>query len=178
MSERTDAVPASQQPASQQPADLQPVRLQPGDPAPAFSLPDTDGSTVALSDYAGRRVIVYFYPAAGTPGCTAQSCELNEGAPALAASGYAVVGISRDPVATLIGFRERHGIAFPLLSDPELVVHRAWGAWGEKNSYGRIVTGVLRSTFVVGPEGRIELAGYNVKATGHLGMLRRRLGLG
>ncbi|MDM4762691.1 thioredoxin-dependent thiol peroxidase [Galbitalea sp. SE-J8] len=154
-----------------------PRRLEAGDPAPAFSLPDQHGAAVSLADYAGERVIVYFYPEALTPACTTQACDLRDDAGSLAASGFRILGISRDAPEKLARFDERHGLRFPLLSDPDLVAHRAYGAWGEKSSYGRLITGVLRSTFVVGEDGRIVFAGYNVKATGHIRMLRKRLGL-
>lgn len=154
-----------------------PVRLEAGAAAPGFTLSDQDGNPVALTDFAGRRVILYFYPAAMTPGCTTQACDFRDSLSAFAAEGYAVFGVSPDEPPKLQRFRERDGITFPLLSDPERQVHRAYGAWGEKNSYGRIVTGVIRSTFVIDEDGRIQLPLYNVKATGHVAMLRKRLGL-
>ena len=153
------------------------VRLSPGDPAPDFSLPDTDGTTVTLSGLRGRKVIVYFYPAAMTPGCTTQACDFRDNLASLAAAGYAVLGISPDQPAKLATFRERDGVNFPLLSDPQREVLQAYGAFGEKTMYGKTVTGVLRSTFVVDETGTIELARYNVKATGHVAKLRRDLGL-
>ena len=154
------------------------VRLQPGDPAPAFTLADADGRPVALSSFAGRRVILYAYPAAMTPGCTKQACDFRDSLDSLAAAGYQVLGISPDQPAKLAKFRERDGLTFPLLSDPDKAVLTAYGAFGEKQLYGKTVTGVIRSTFVIGPDGRIEVAQYNVKATGHVAKLRRDLGLG
>jgi peroxiredoxin Q/BCP len=154
-----------------------PIRLAPGEPAPAFTLPDADGKPVSLADYAGRKVIVYVYPAAMTPGCTKQACDFRDSLQSLAASGYAVLGLSPDKPEKLAKFRERDGLTFPLLSDPDKEVLKAYGAYGEKTMYGKTVTGVIRSTFVVDAEGRIQLAQYNVKATGHVAKLRRDLGL-
>lgn len=153
------------------------VRLEAGAPAPVFALPDQDGNPVSLADFAGRNVILYFYPAAMTPGCTTQACDFRDSLGALQAEGYQVLGVSPDDPEKLRRFRERDALTFPLLSDPGLEVHRAYGAWGEKNSYGRIVHGVIRSTFVIDEEGRITMPLYNVKATGHVAMLRKRLGL-
>lgn len=152
-------------------------RLEVGDRAPGFSLLDQTGSTVSLDDYSGERVIVYFYPEADTPACTTQACDFRDSLDALAASGYRVVGISRDPVAKLARFVAGQHLTFPVLSDPELVAHRAWGVWGEKNSYGRLIVGVRRSTFVVGTDGTLEHAAYNVRATGHVASLRKKLGV-
>ncbi|MCU0265957.1 MAG: thioredoxin-dependent thiol peroxidase [Actinomycetia bacterium] len=154
------------------------VTLQPGDPAPAFTLPDADGHPVSLADYAGRRLVVYFYPAAMTPGCTTQACDFRDSLSALAAAGVDVVGISPDAPAKLAKFRDKEGLTFPLLSDEDRSVLEAYGAYGEKKLYGKTVVGVKRSTFVVGADGRLELAQYNVKATGHVAKLRRDLGLG
>ena len=153
------------------------MKLQPGDRAPDFSLPDADGQTVALSDYAGRRVVVYFYPAAMTPGCTTQACDFRDSLDSLAAAGIHVVGISPDPPAKLAKFRAAEGLTFPLLSDPDKSALTAFGAYGEKMMYGKTVVGVIRSTFVVGADGRLEQAQYNVKAKGHVAKLRRDLGL-
>lgn len=153
------------------------VRLQPGDKAPAFALPDADGNVVKLSDYAGRKVIVYFYPAAMTPGCTKQACDFSDSLDALAAQGYAVLGISPDAPAKLARFRERDGLTITLLSDPDRATLTAYGAFGEKTMYGKTVTGVIRSTFVVDEAGKIADARYNVKATGHVAKLRKDLGL-
>ena len=153
------------------------MQLQPGDRAPAFSLPDSDGRTVSLADYAGRRVVVYFYPAAMTPGCTTQACDFRDNLSALAAAGIDVVGISPDQPAKLAKFRDAEGLTFPLLSDPDRSVLTAYGAYGEKTMYGKTVVGVIRSTFVVGADGTLEQAQYNVKAKGHVAKLRRDLGL-
>jgi thioredoxin-dependent peroxiredoxin len=154
------------------------IRLAPGEPAPAFTLPDADGKPVSLADYAGRRVIVYVYPAAMTPGCTTQACDFRDSLQSLAAAGYAVLGLSPDKPEKLAKFRERDAITFPLLSDPDKEVLTAYGAFGEKKSYGRTITGVIRSTFVIDGQGRIEQAQYNVRATGHVAKLRRDLGIG
>ena len=155
------------------------TRLEIGDPAPDFTLAtDTEGE-VNLYDLLeeGRKVIVYFYPAAMTPGCTKQACDFTESLESLQGAGYTVVGISKDQPAKLAKFRERDGLTITLLSDPELAVHQVYGAWGEKKLYGKVVEGVIRSTFVVGTDGKIELAQYNVKATGHVAKLRKDLGL-
>jgi peroxiredoxin Q/BCP len=152
-------------------------RLAPGDAAPDFTLAtDTEGN-VNLYDLLeeGHKVIVYFYPAAMTPGCTTQACDFTDSLDALQAAGYTVLGISKDSPSTLAKFRERDGLTIPLLSDPDLAVHHAYGTFGEKKLYGKIVEGVIRSTFVVGPEGKIEVAQYNVKATGHVAKLRKEL---
>ena len=153
------------------------TRLSPGDSAPDFTLPDADGNTVSLSEFRGRKVIVYFYPAAMTPGCTTQACDFRDSLGSLAAAGYAVVGISPDAPDKLAKFRDRDSVTFPLLSDPSHETLEAYGAWGEKTMYGKTVTGVIRSTFVVGEDGRIEIAQYSVKATGHVAKLRRELGV-
>jgi len=153
------------------------VRLEPGAVAPEFTLIDADGTERSLSDYRGSRVIVYFYPAAMTPGCTKEACDFRDNLASLAAAGLAVIGISPDPPAKLAKFRDKEGLTFPLLSDPDRTVLTAYGAYGEKQLYGRTVTGVIRSTFVIDADGRIEQAQYNVKATGHVAKLRRDLGL-
>ncbi len=153
------------------------ARLEPGDKAPDFSLPDDTGATVSLSDFAGRKVIVYFYPAAMTPGCTTQACDFSESLDSLRRDGYDVVGISKDAPAKLAKFRERDHLTLPLLSDQDLAVHQAYGAYGEKKLYGKTVEGVLRSTFVVDEDGTLSHAFYNVKATGHVSKLRRDLGI-
>ncbi|WP_292832297.1 thioredoxin-dependent thiol peroxidase [Microbacterium sp.] len=150
-------------------------RLEPGSLAPRFTLPDQDGNDVALSDLRGD-VIVFFYPAAMTPGCTTEACDFRDSLVPLQAAGYTVVGISRDDPATLRAFRERDALPYTLLSDPDHTVHDAYGAWGEKMNYGRVVEGVIRSTFVVAADGRIEHALYNVNATGHVARLRSLLG--
>ncbi|MDQ1127943.1 thioredoxin-dependent thiol peroxidase [Microbacterium sp. SORGH_AS_0888] len=153
------------------------MTLQPGDTAPTFTLLDQDERPVSLADYRGQRVILYFYPAAMTPGCTTQACDFRDSISALAGAGFAVLGVSRDEPAKLRRFRERDGLTFPLLSDPDHAVHEAYGAWGEKQNYGKTVTGVLRSTFVIDGDGRIEHALVNVKATGHVARLRKLLGV-
>jgi thioredoxin-dependent peroxiredoxin len=154
------------------------MRLSPGDPAPDFELLDADERPVSLMSFRGARVVVYFYPAALTPGCTTQACDFRDNLSLLRDSSVAVVGISPDQPAKLREFREQHDLPFPLLSDPDRRVLEAFGAWGEKTLYGKTVTGVIRSTFVIDAEGRIESAAYNVKATGHVAKLRRDLGLG
>jgi thioredoxin-dependent peroxiredoxin len=153
------------------------TRLEPGDPAPAFSLSDDTGETVSLADFADRKVIVYFYPAAMTPGCTTQACDFSDSIETLRRDGYEVLGISKDAPAKLAKFRERDHLTIRLLSDADLTVHRAYGAFGEKKLYGKTVEGVIRSTFVVAEDGTISHAFYNVKATGHVAKLRRDLGL-
>ncbi len=149
------------------------TRLAVGDKAPAFSLPDADGETVKLSDFKGRKVIVYFYPAAMTPGCTKQACDFRDSLAELNGAGIDVVGISPDKPEKLAKFRDRDELTFPLLSDPDKKVLGEWGAYGEKMMYGKKVQGVIRSTFVVDEKGNIEVAQYNVKATGHVAKLRR-----
>jgi len=153
------------------------TRLTVGDAAPAFTLTSDTGEQVSLSDLAGQKVIVYFYPAAMTPGCTKQACDFTDSLSSLQAAGYTVVGISPDKPEKLAKFRERDGLTITLLSDPSKETLEAWGAFGEKTMYGKTVTGVIRSTFVVGEDGKIELAQYNVKATGHVAKLRKDLGL-
>jgi peroxiredoxin Q/BCP len=152
-------------------------RLQPGDVAPGFSLPDADGNQVSLAALRGRRVIVYFYPAAMTPGCTKEAIDFRDALPELTAAGVAVVGISPDKEPKLAKFRDRDELTFPLLSDPDTKVLQAYGAYGEKKLYGKTTVGVIRSTFVIDPDGKIERAYYNVKATGHVERLRKDLGL-
>ena len=152
-------------------------RLAPGDEAPDFTLPDADGSPVSLAALRGQKVIVYFYPAAMTPGCTKEACDFSESLPDLAAVGLTVLGISPDAPAKLARFRAKEGITFPLLSDPERTTLSAYGAYGEKMMYGKKTTGVIRSTFVVGADGKIEKAYYGVKATGHVDRLRKDLGV-
>ncbi|GAB3126848.1 thioredoxin-dependent thiol peroxidase [Streptomyces calidiresistens] len=152
-------------------------RLQPGDTAPAFTLPDADGKSVSLGDYAGRKVIVYFYPAAMTPGCTKQACDFTDNLRLLADAGYDVVGISPDKPEKLARFREKEELGITLLGDPDKEVLAAYGAFGEKTMYGRTVTGVIRSTVIVDAEGKVERALYNVRATGHVAKLIRDLGL-
>jgi peroxiredoxin Q/BCP len=151
------------------------VRLDVGGAAPDFGLPDDKGNTVKLKDFRGRRVIVYFYPAALTPGCTKQACDFRDNLKALDKSGLDVVGISPDKPEKLAKFRKEHKLNFPLLSDPDRSVLTAYGAYGKKMMYGKEVTGVIRSTFVVDPKGKLEHAAYAVKATGHVDKLRRDL---
>ena len=152
-------------------------RLEPGDQAPDFTLPSADGTPVSLRDLAGRRVVLYVYPAASTPGCTTQACDFRDSLSALQAAGYEVVGLSPDPPAKLARFRDAEGLTFPLLSDPEKTVLAAYGAYGEKKLYGKTVVGVIRSTFVLDEQGRVERAAYGVKAKGHVAKLRRELGI-
>jgi peroxiredoxin Q/BCP len=153
------------------------TRLAPGDEAPDFTLSDADGNLVSLSKLRGQRVIVYFYPAAMTPGCTKEACDFTAALPDLTAVGTAVLGISPDAPAKLAKFREKEHLAFPLLSDPDRTVLTAYGAYGEKMNYGKTIMGVIRSTFVIGADGRIEKALYGVKATGHVDRLRKDLGI-
>ena len=153
------------------------TKLEKGAAAPSFTLEDESGSPVSLSDFAGRNVIVYFYPAASTPGCTTEACDFRDNINSLKSAGYQVLGVSKDAPEALRQFKDEQGLNFPLLSDPELTVHEAYGAYGEKNSYGRIVTGTIRSTFVVDGEGAVVLPLYNVKATGHVASLRKKLAL-
>jgi peroxiredoxin Q/BCP len=153
------------------------ARLAPGDLAPDFTLPDQDGTPVTLSSLRGQKVVLYFYPAAMTPGCTTEACDFRDNLNSFAGGGVRVVGVSKDDAATLRQFAERDGLNFPLLSDTDLAVQQAYGAWGEKSLYGKTVTGAIRSTFVVDEEGRVEKAMYNVKATGHVARLRKELGL-
>jgi peroxiredoxin Q/BCP len=152
------------------------TRLAPGDAAPDFTLPDADGRDVTLSSLRGQRVIIYFYPAAMTPGCTKQACDFRDSKRDLSDAGYAVLGISPDTPAKLAKFRDRDGLTFPLLSDPGLDVLKAYGAYGEKMLYGKKSVGVIRSTFVVDADGKIDRAYYAVKATGHVARLRTDLG--
>jgi len=153
------------------------TRLAPGDAAPDFTLPTDSGDTLSLKDLRGRRVVLYAYPAAMTPGCTTQACDFRDSLASLQAAGYEVVGISPDAPAKLAKFRERDAITFPLVCDQEKSVLTAWGAFGEKQMYGKTVTGVIRSTFVIDEDGRIDRALYNVKAAGHVAKLRRDLGI-
>jgi thioredoxin-dependent peroxiredoxin len=153
------------------------TQLAPGDPAPDFTLPSADGTEVSLSSYRGQRVIMYFYPAAMTPGCTKQACDFRDSLSSLAAAGVAVLGISPDQPAKLAKFRDAEGLTFPLLSDPSRAVLEAYGAYGEKKLYGKVAVGVIRSTFVIDADGKVEKAQYNVKATGHVARLRTELGL-
>jgi len=152
-------------------------RLDVGAPAPSFTLPDKDGSHVSLADYVGKKVVLYFYPAASTPGCTTQACDFRDNLASLQAAGYIVLGVSKDAPDALKKFADAEHLPFPLLSDPDLGVHNAYGTYGEKSMYGKTVMGVIRSTFVIDERGALKLALYNVKATGHVASLRKRLGL-
>jgi peroxiredoxin Q/BCP len=150
-------------------------RLEPGDTAPEFTLPDADGKPVSLSSFRGRRVVVYFYPAAMTPGCTKEAVGFRDHSEQLAASDVVVLGISPDEPAKLAKFRDRDALTFPLLSDPDTKVLQAYGAYGEKKLYGKTIVGVIRSTFILAPDGTVEKAFYNVKATGHVDRILREL---
>ncbi|MBW1603169.1 thioredoxin-dependent thiol peroxidase [Streptomyces sp. JJ66] len=152
-------------------------RLQPGDTAPAFTLPDADGQQVSLADYSGRKVIVYFYPAALTPGCTKQACDFTDNLQLLADAGYEVIGVSPDKPEKLAKFREQESLKVTLVGDPSKEVLAAYGAFGEKQMYGRTVTGVIRSTIVVAEDGTVERALYNVRATGHVAKLLKDLSI-
>ncbi len=151
------------------------TRLNVGDTAPAFSLADATGNTVSLSDYAGQRVLVYFYPRANTPGCTKEACDFRDSLEELNGLNIAVVGISPDKPESLAKFRDDHNLNFPLLSDPDKSVMTAYGAFGEKKNYGKVVQGVIRSTFLVEPDGTIGQTHYNVKATGHVARVMKGL---
>ncbi|MBV9204438.1 MAG: thioredoxin-dependent thiol peroxidase [Actinobacteria bacterium] len=151
-------------------------RLGPGDPAPDFALTDADGNEVSLSSYRGQRVIVYFYPAAMTPGCTTEACDFRDNLASLNSAGLAVLGISPDQPAKLARFRDKEGLTFPLLSDPDNAAGEAYGAYGEKKLYGKTTVGVIRSTFVIDAHGKIEKAMYGVKATGHVARLLTEVG--
>jgi peroxiredoxin Q/BCP len=153
------------------------TRLEPGDQAPDFTLPTADGGRLSLGDLRGRKVVLYAYPAAMTPGCTTQACDFRDSIASLAGHGYQVVGISPDSPAKLAKFVERDALTFPLVADEDKAVLTAYGAYGEKQMYGKTVTGVIRSTFVIDEKGAIERAMYNVKATGHVAKLRRDLGI-
>jgi peroxiredoxin Q/BCP len=153
------------------------TRLEAGAPAPGFSLSDSTGATRTLEEYRGRKVVLYFYPAAMTPGCTTEACDFRDNLNSLRSAGYQVIGVSKDEPAANAEFAEQENLNFPLLSDQDLTVHRAYGAYGEKSLYGKTVTGVIRSTFVIDEEGRIELPLYNVKASGHVASLRKKLGV-
>ena len=153
-------------------------RLEVGQPAPDFTLQNQDGESVSLGELRQHgRVIVYFYPAASTPGCTQEACDFRDSLGSLRADGFTVVGISPDPVAKLKKFADKEGLPFPLLADPDHEVALAYAAWGEKKNYGKTYEGLIRSTFVVDPDGTLSLAQYNVRATGHVAKLRRDLGL-
>jgi thioredoxin-dependent peroxiredoxin len=152
-------------------------RLEAGQPAPDFSLQDSTGRQVSLGDFSGRNVVLYFYPAAMTPGCTTEACDFRDNLNSLHAAGYQVLGVSKDDPETNAEFARQENLNFPLLSDQDLAVHQAYGAWGEKSLYGKTVTGTIRSTFVIDGDGTVTLPLYNVKATGHVASLRKRLGV-
>jgi peroxiredoxin Q/BCP len=152
-------------------------KLEEGTKAPAFALPNHDGEKLKLADYKGKKVILYFFPAASTPGCTKEACDFNDNLNPLKAAGYTVVGISKDPIAKLKKFHTNQELNFDLLSDESLDVHKLYGSYGTKSLYGRLYEGVLRSTFVIDEKGKVALALYNVKATGHVKMLRKLLGI-
>ena len=164
-------------PLGKLPVMTSPIRLEPGDTAPEFTLPDADGRPVSLSGYRGRRVIVYFYPAASTPGCTKQACDFTAAREELSGGGVDVIGISPDPPAKLARFRDAQNLSIALLSDVDRAVMSAYGTYGSKKLYGKTVTGVIRSTFVLDADGRVDLAQYNVKASGHVDKLRRELAI-
>jgi peroxiredoxin Q/BCP len=151
------------------------ARIEAGQTAPDFTLLDANGDSRSLSDYRGERVILYFYPEAGTPGCTTQACDFRDNLNSLKSAGYTVLGVSRDQPGKLRGFIDDQGLNFTMLSDPDATVHGLYAAWGEKSLYGKTVTGVLRSTFVIDENGVVTLALYNVKATGHVASLRKKL---
>lgn len=153
------------------------ARLQPGDTAPAFTLPDADGNPVSLADHLGRKVVVYFYPAALTPGCTKQACDFTDNLEVFAGAGYDVIGVSPDKPEKLAKFREKEDLKVTLVSDPDKKVLEAYGAFGEKTMYGKTVTGVIRSTVVVDEQGKVAQAFYNVRATGHVAKLLKDLGV-
>lgn len=153
------------------------AKLEPGDNAPAFTLLDDDGNEVTLSQFEGSRVVLYAYPAAMTPGCTTQACDFRDSLDSLKTAGFVVLGISPDKPAKLAKFKARDSLTFPLLSDPDKKVLTEYGAFGEKKMYGKTVVGVIRSTFVIGADGKIELAQYNVRAKGHVAKLRKELGV-
>lgn len=153
------------------------AQLTEGAFAPTFEVADQDGKPFKLESLRGQKVILYFYPAASTPGCTKEACDFNDNLNSLKAAGYTVVGISPDSVAKIKKFHEKEGLNFTLLSDDGIAVHKSYGAFGEKSLYGRLYKGVLRSTIVLDENGKVELALYNVKATGHVTMLRKKLGI-
>ena len=153
------------------------TRLPPGDPAPAFALDDAEGARVALEDYRGRNVVVYFYPKAATPGCTTEACDFRDNLSSLDAAGYSVIGISPDEVADIRAFSDAEGLTFPLLADTDAAVAKAWGVWGEKTVGDRTFDGVIRSTFVLDGDGVVQRAEYGVDATGHVARLREELGV-
>ena len=153
------------------------TRLEPGTKAPSFTLEDYTGQQYSLADYAGHKVILYFYPKASTPGCTKEACDFRDNLASLKSLGYVVLGVSPDKPAALEKFTAKESLTFPLLSDADHAVALAYGAWGEKKNYGKVYEGLIRSTFVINEQGIIELAQYNVRATGHVTKLRRDLGI-
>lgn len=153
------------------------VKLQPGTPAPDFTLPDAEGKPVALADYRGKNVIVYFYPQAATPGCTTEACDFRDNLASLQGSGYEVLGISPDAPDALAHFTGDFALTFPLLADEDHAVALAYGAWGEKLVHGEVTEGLVRSTVVLDPEGKVKLAQYQVKAQGHVAALKEELGV-
>lgn len=153
------------------------TKLSAGQQAPDFTLPDASGNDVSLADYRGRRVVVYFYPKAATPGCTTEACDFRDSLDSLNAAGVSVIGISPDPVEAIASFADDFGLTFPLLADDGAAVAKAWGAWGERIRNGEVVEGILRSTAVVAPDGSIESIDYNVNADGHVAALREKLGV-
>ena len=153
------------------------TRLEPGTKAPSFTLEDYTGQQYSLADYAGHKVILYFYPKASTPGCTKEACDFRDSLASLKSLGYIVLGVSPDKPAALEKFTAKESLTFPLLSDADHAVALAYGAWGEKKNYGKVYEGLIRSTFVINEQGIIELAQYNVRATGHVAKLRRDLGI-
>jgi peroxiredoxin Q/BCP len=153
------------------------TRLEAGAPAPDFRLSDSSGAEHSLEDYRGRKVVLYFYPAAMTPGCTTEACDFRDNLNSLGSAGYQVIGVSKDEPAANAEFADQEALNFPLLSDQDLAVHQAYGAYGEKSLYGKTVTGVIRSTFVIDENGRVQLPLYNVKASGHVASLRKKLGI-
>ncbi|WP_255405219.1 thioredoxin-dependent thiol peroxidase [Sinomonas sp. R1AF57] len=151
------------------------IRLAAGDPAPVFSLPDSAGGTTSLADFAGRRTVLYFFPQVDTPACTQQACDFRDSLAGLAAAGLAVVGVSPDPADAVRRFAAKYELGFPLLADTDHRVAESYGTWGEKRNYGRVYQGLIRSTFVIGADGHIEAAQYNVRAKGHVAKLHRDL---
>jgi peroxiredoxin Q/BCP len=156
---------------------MAPTKLVESSPAPDFTLSDRDDNRVSLSGFRGQKVILYFYPAASTPGCTTQACDFRDNMASLQTAGYVVLGVSKDKGAALQKFATEENLSFPLLSDPDLAVHNAYGTYGEKSMYGKTLMGVIRSTFVIDEKGLLTHALYNVKATGHVANLRAKLGL-
>ena len=152
------------------------AQLQPGDPAPAFTLPDQDGNPVSLDDFKGQRVLLYFYPKDDTPGCTKEACQFNDNLAEFQRADVPVIGVSPDGSGSHIRFRQKYGLGFPLLSDPRHEVMERYGAWGEKTMYGKQTVGVIRSTFLIGADGRIEKAWYNVRADGHAAKVLEEVG--